>query len=213
MTNKPGVAHDLLHVTSTKHNHLRVNSSWRTDKSSPIQVLPDCHVFTNRCQWSICGTPQKVGVWDVVTLLNSQQMDGGQHRCQIISIKPPCSMCCVPIACLRSHRPTNPCWLHAHLPIHCTGNQLPRQPRSARACLSVKTNPILHFTCTTVRFSFIQSFMNLFLHLPVCFCEQTRCSNFNSALQFPNQTVTWHVKSGNSASHGFSVSPTDDQNE
>lgn len=110
-------------------------------------VLPTCHV--------------------VATLLISQQMDEGQHRCQSISIKPPCGMCCVPIACLRSHQPTNPCWLHTHLPIHCTGNQLPRQPQSPRACVSVKTNSILHFPYTTVHFSFIHSFMNSYPHLPL----------------------------------------------
>lgn len=51
----------------------------------------------------------------------------------------------VPIACLHP-RPTNPCWLRAHLPVHCTGNQLPRQPQSPAACLSVKTNFVLHVT-------------------------------------------------------------------
>lgn len=32
------------------------------------------------------------------------------------------------------------------LPVHCTGNQLPRQPQSPAACLSVKTNFVLHVT-------------------------------------------------------------------
>lgn len=113
---------------------------WRGTKAT-LCVLPMCHV--------------------VATLLISQQMDEGQHRCQSISIKPPSGVCCVPIACLRSHQPTNPCWLHTHLPIHCTGNQLPRQPQSPRACVSVKTNSILHFPCTTVHFSFIHEFISL----------------------------------------------------
>lgn len=35
----------------------------------------------------------------------------------------------VPIDCLHSHRPTNPRRLRAHLSVHYTGNQLPRQPQ------------------------------------------------------------------------------------
>lgn len=77
-------------------------------------------------------------------------------------------MCFVAIACLRSHRPTNPCWLHTHLPIHCTGNQLPRQPQSPCACLIVKTNSILNFTCTTVSLSFIHLFIHELISTSAC---------------------------------------------
>lgn len=187
MTNKPVVESLMWHMTfytSTTDSNLKINSSWRKDKSSYTRWSQSVMFFQTAVGLQLWHTT-KAGVCVpptchvVVTLLNSQQMDKGQHRCQIISIRPPCSMCYVPIACLRSHRPTNPCWLHAHLPIHCTGNQLPRQPQSPCACLSVKTNSILHFTCTTVSFSFIHPFMHLFPHLPVSFWEHTWCWSFN----------------------------------
>lgn len=186
MTNKPDVKSLMWHATfytPTTDSNLKINSRWRKDKSSSTRWSPIVMFSQTAVGFQLRHTTKAracvLPTWHVVaTLPNSQQMDEGQHRCQIIGIKPPCGMCCVPIACLRSHRPTNPCWLHAHLPIHCTGTQLPRQPQSPRACLSVKTNSISHFTCTTVHFSFIHSFMNAFPHLPVSFGEQTWCSSF-----------------------------------
>lgn len=139
----------------------------------------------------LCYATKGGGVRPAAALHNSQQMDEGSTLLSDQQQRAPvCCMCCVPIACLRSHRPTNPCWLHAHLPNHRTGNQLPRQPQSPRACLSVKTNPVLHFTCTTFFiFPFIHSFMNLFQHLPVSFWEQTWCSEPS-----PSKAATPHAK-------------------
>lgn len=66
-------------------------------------------------------------------------------------------MCRVPIVCLRSYQPTDPRWLHAHLPIHYTGNQLPRQPQNPCAC----QDKFLFYIALAQQFmshSFIQQF-------------------------------------------------------
>lgn len=127
-------------------SHSVVTSSWGIQHKQRLHGLPT---------WSIVMTP----------LLPLQQ---GQCRCQIVSIKPPCSRRCVPIACLRSHRPTNPCWLHAHLPIHCKGNQFPRQPPGPH-CLSVKTNSVLHFSSSYQK-SNPHSYIHSWLYFHTCPC-------------------------------------------
>lgn len=105
-----------------------------------------------------------------VTLLRFQQKDEVQQNYQSINVAPSWNMCCVPIACLRSHRPTNPCRLHAHLPIHCTGNQFPRQPQSPCVCLSVKTNLGSHFTCAAVCYFYASIHSRIHLHICLSLC-------------------------------------------
>lgn len=173
LTNKPDVAHDPLHATSSKDSNLKSRQQVKRGQILFLKVFPRSWCFHKRL--SDCVTPQKAEGCDPLRPFTiPSRWTRGQHCCQISSNEPPCAAC----ACLRSHRPTNPCWLHAHLPNHRTGNQLPRQPQSPRACLSVKTNPVIHFTCTTFFiFPVIHSFMNLFQHLRVSFWEQTWCSS------------------------------------
>lgn len=121
-------------------------------------------------------------------------MDVGQHhRCQIIGIEAPCLCgvcCCVPIACLRSHRPTNPCWLHAHLPIHCTGNQLPRQPQSSSACLKV-SGRILFYIPLATKFIFHSS-IHSWIYFHICLSVSVRAPCIQRLiLQSPGKTTIW----------------------
>ena len=158
------MAHDLLHNTSTKHRDLKINSSQTKAQILFHQVVSDCDVFTNRCRppaaaharvcVRVCACSRHVTMPPPSSFPSRWTRVNTAVSSSASSPRAACAACQSPASALtgpQTHVDSTPT-----CPSIAQANQLPRQPRSPRACLSVKTNSVLHFTCTAVDF-FIHS--------------------------------------------------------
>lgn len=149
-----------LYTTLSTDCNPKINSGWR-GQILLHQVFPDCDVFTNCCrlpaearhQATVCVYSQHATLlWPSLfpsrwTRVNTAVRSSATGPCAA------CAVCQSPASALTG--PQTPVDSTPTCPSISQATQLPRQPQNPRACLSIKTNFILHFICTTAHHSFI----------------------------------------------------------